>query len=87
MHRMETEMTDQLDVRGQTCPGPTAETLQALKRLLDGATLEVISDYLPARYTIPSLMDDLHYPTTIRENDDGTFTVVIHKVATVAASD
>lgn len=80
-------MTDRLDVRGQTCPGPTAETLQTLKRLPAGATLEVLSDYLPARYTIPALMNDLRYPTTIRENDDGTFTVIIHKATVSVAPD
>ncbi|HMM40893.1 MAG TPA: sulfurtransferase TusA family protein [Thermomicrobiales bacterium] len=79
-------MANLLDVCGQTCPGPTTDTLDALKRLPEGATLEVLSDYLPARYTIPSLMHDLGYPTEVRDNDDGTFTVVVQKVAPVIAS-
>jgi len=81
----ETAMTNHLDVRGQTCPGPTTETLNTLKLLPDGATLNVVSDYLPARYTIPSLMNDLRYPTIVHDNDDGTFTVIIQKVARVAS--
>lgn len=42
-----------LDLRGRRCPATTDETLKALKQLQAGEVLEVVSDYYPARSTIP----------------------------------
>jgi TusA-related sulfurtransferase len=75
-------MIEQLDIRGKACPYPTTEVVDTLKRLPEGATLEVLSDYVPARYTIPALMDDRGYPWELRDNPDGTFTIRIRKVET-----
>lgn len=47
----------ELDLRGSICPGPTADTLAALKKLPVGGKLAVITDYLPARQTIPRLVE------------------------------
>ena len=41
----------ELDVRGSVCPGPTGDTLAALKELPAGGKLVVITDYLLARQT------------------------------------
>jgi tRNA 2-thiouridine synthesizing protein A len=73
-------MTERLDIRGKVCPYPTTEVLDSLKRLPEDATLEVVSDYPPARFTIPYLVDDLGYPWELRDNPDGTFTITIRKV-------
>jgi len=73
-------VTERLDIRGKVCPYPTTEVLDVLKRLPDGATLEVLSDYPPARYTIPALVDDLGYPWEMTDNPDGTFTITIRKI-------
>jgi TusA-related sulfurtransferase len=48
-----TRPTQQLDLRGVTCPDTTAETLRVLGQLAVGEVLEVVSDYYPARTTIP----------------------------------
>lgn len=72
-------MADRLDLRGKVCPYPTTEVLDTLKRLPAGTTLEVLSDYLPARYTIPAMVTDLGYGHDLRDNDDGTFTITIDK--------
>jgi TusA-related sulfurtransferase len=61
------------------CPYPTTEVLDTLKRVPSGTILEVLSDYLPARYTIPAMVTDLGYGHTLQDNDDGTFTITIEK--------
>ena len=55
MERGETPM--ELDPRGSVCPDPLGDTLAALKKLPVGGKLDVISDYLPARQTIPRLIE------------------------------
>lgn len=72
-------MQEHLDLRGKVCPYPTTEVLDTLKRVPSGTTLEVLTDYPPARYTIPSLVTDLGYPHELRDNEDGTITITIEK--------
>ncbi len=50
-----------LDIRGQTCPTTTDETLRALEQMAAGDVLEVVSDYYPARSTIPYHCDKRGY--------------------------
>jgi TusA-related sulfurtransferase len=45
--------TRRLDLRGQTCPTTSDETLRVLEQLASGDVLEVVSDYYPARSTLP----------------------------------
>jgi TusA-related sulfurtransferase len=69
----------ELDLRGNVCPGPTGDTLAALKKLPPGATLTVISDYLPARQTIPHLVEQRGCSWQISEDDGNTFRMEITK--------
>ena len=69
----------ELDVRGSVCPGPTGDTLQALKKLGAGDRLVVISDYLPARQTIPRLVEERGCSWQITEDDGTTFRMEIVK--------
>jgi TusA-related sulfurtransferase len=69
----------ELDLRGSTCPGPTGDTLAALKKLPAGATLVVISDYLPARQTIPRLVEQRGCSWKITEDDGKIFRMEITK--------
>jgi TusA-related sulfurtransferase len=69
----------ELDLRGNVCPGPTGDTLAALKKLPPGATLAVISDYLPARQTIPHLVEQRGCSWQITEDDGKTFRMEITK--------
>ena len=69
----------ELDLRGEVCPGPTGETLQALKKLGAGDRLVVISDYLPARQTIPRLIEERGCSWRISEDDGTTFRMEISK--------
>ena len=69
----------ELDLRGSICPGPTGETLAALKELPPGGKLAVISDYLPARQTIPHLVAQRGCSWQITEDDGTTFRMEIKK--------
>jgi TusA-related sulfurtransferase len=68
-----------LDLRGSVCPGPTAETLLALKRLPPGGTLVLVSDYPPARQTVPRLVEERGCAWRIAEDDGTTFRMEIVK--------
>jgi TusA-related sulfurtransferase len=83
-HLMSVEQqTDQpvveLDLRGSICPGPTADTLAALKELPSGGRLAVITDYLPARQTIPQLLMQRGCSWQMTEDDGKTFRIEIVK--------
>ena len=69
----------ELDVRGSVCPGPTGDTLEALKELSAGDRLVVISDYLPARQTIPRLVEQRGCSWRITDDDGETFRLEIVK--------
>jgi len=69
----------ELDVRGSVCPGPTEDTLAALKKLSAWDKLIVITDYLPARQTIPRLVEQRGCSWQITEDDGKTFRMEIVK--------
>ncbi len=69
----------ELDLRGSICPGPTADTLAALKNLPPGGRLSVLTDYLPARQTIPRLVAQRGCSWQITEDDGKTFRMEIVK--------
>ena len=69
----------ELDLRGNICPGPTADTIAALKELPPGGRLAVITDYLPARQTIPRLLEERGCSWQITEDDGKTFRMEIVK--------
>ncbi len=69
----------ELDLRGSVCPGPTGDTLATLKRLPPGGRLAVITDYLPARQTIPRLVEQRGCSWEITEDDGSTFRMEITK--------
>lgn len=67
----------QLDIRGQVCPNATGSVFAKLRQLPAGETLEVTSDYPPARTTIPTLAAQTGATCSIREGDGNDFVVVI----------
>jgi TusA-related sulfurtransferase len=69
-----------LDLCGQVCPGPTVDTSLKLREMVAGETLEVITDYYPAKQTIPMLMQELGYPCDLIDRDKPVFRFVIRKV-------
>ena len=77
------QTTRVLDLRGQTCPTTSDETLRTLEAMPAGATLEVLSDYYPARSTIPYHCDKRGYQYAFvdsQPNDEpGAWRLRIHK--------
>ena len=69
----------ELDLRGSICPGPTTDTLAALKKLPPAGKLAVISDYPPARQTIPRLIEERGCSWRMTEDDGKTFRMEIVK--------
>lgn len=69
----------ELDLRGSVCPGPTGDTLTALKSLAPGERLTVVTDYPPARQTIPRLLEQRRHSWRITEDDGKTFRLEIVK--------
>ena len=67
----------ELDIRGKVCPDPTMEVYKALERLSVGESLTVISDYPPARQTIPPIAQQFQCPCDIRETSSGQFLILI----------
>jgi TusA-related sulfurtransferase len=70
-----------LDLRGSICPGPTADTLAALKNLPPGGKLAVVTYYLPARQTIPRLLEERGCSWQMTKDDGKTFRLEIVKGA------
>jgi TusA-related sulfurtransferase len=50
-----------------------------LKDMNAGEVLEVVTDYYPARQTIPALMSDLGYPCELVDGDKEVFRFIIEK--------
>lgn len=69
-----------LDLRGKVCPYPTLEPRLALNEMSADEVLEVVTDYYPARQTIPQLMRDLGYPFELVDGDLPVFRFLIQKV-------
>ena len=72
-------ITRTLDVRGQVCPGPTVDTTLTLREMNAGEVLEVVTDYYPAKQTIPALMSELGYPCELVDGDKEVFRFLIEK--------
>jgi tRNA 2-thiouridine synthesizing protein A len=69
----------QIDLRGKVCPYPTLESALALNEMAAGEVLEVVSDYYPARQTIPQLMRERGYSYQLVEGDEPVFRFLILK--------
>jgi tRNA 2-thiouridine synthesizing protein A len=69
----------ELDLRGLVCPYPTSRTAEALARLVPGETLKIVSDYPPARSTIPWVAEDAGHPWELEDLDKQTFIIRITK--------
>lgn len=75
------QIVHHLDLRGQVCPGPTVDTRIKLKEMAVGEVLEVLTDYYPAKQTIPMLMLELGYPCELIDGDQPVFRFVIRKIS------
>jgi TusA-related sulfurtransferase len=69
-----------LDLRGKVCPYPTLEVRQTLQDMEVGQSLEVITDYYPAKQTIPNLVAELGYPCQLIDGDQPIFRFIIQRI-------
>jgi TusA-related sulfurtransferase len=69
----------QLDLRGKACPDTTLEPSLALNGMAVGEVLEVVTDYYPARQTIPQLMRERGYSYELIDGDKPVFRFLIQK--------
>ena len=76
----EEKVDHQLDLRGKVCPYSTVKTNGTLKKIAPGEVLEVITDYYPARQTIPNIMGELGYPCKLVDGDKPVFRFIIQKI-------
>ena len=75
----------ELDIRGKVCPDPTMEVYEALKHLLIGESLTVVSDYPPARQTIPQIAQQFQCTCEIRNTPESHFLILIEHMAVASA--
>lgn len=76
----QTKAAMEIDTRGKVCPYPVIDTREALKKLSQGQTLEVLSDFEPAALgTIPHFCRQKGYPYQVKEEGKGLWRVVIQK--------
>ena len=80
MSIVEVEKIDRhLDLIGKVCPYPTLEPRLALNDMAVGEVLEVVTDFYPARQTIPELMRELGYSYELVDGDKPVFRFIIRK--------
>ncbi len=75
----EAKVDHRLDLIGKVCPYPTLETNVTLKKMTAGEVLEIISDYYPARQTIPDLARNLGYKCELIDGEKPVFRFIIQK--------
>ena len=68
-----------LDLCGQVCPVPTLDTSLTLRQMASGEVLEVVTDYYPAKQTIPALMVELGHSCELLDADQPVFRLRITK--------
>jgi TusA-related sulfurtransferase len=74
----------ELDIRGKVCPAATTDVYAALVRLPPDETLVVISDYPPARQTVPELARQFTRPAEVQEEEGDRFRIVIREPVAAA---
>ena len=69
-----------IDIKGLVCPHPVMKAWNALKTLEDEQVLEVVTDYEPAvKLSIPKLCEKKGYFLEVKDNEDGSWTLLITK--------
>jgi TusA-related sulfurtransferase len=74
-----TRVDRRLHLIGKVCPYPTLDTRSTLQEMAPGEVLEVVTDYYPARQTIPALMNELGYRCELRDASEPVFRFIIRK--------
>ena len=71
-------MSKTLDVRGEICPYPMMQAVNALKKLnQDETELVVITDHAPALETIPTQAARLEFSSKIEETQSTEWRIIL----------
>jgi tRNA 2-thiouridine synthesizing protein A len=68
-----------LDVKGLLCPVPTVMTSKTLKEMKKGKILQIITNDVSTKQSIPSVCSDEGYTLLELREDDGLFYYTIKK--------
>ena len=68
-----------LDVKGLPCPTPTAMTSKTLKDMQKGKTLQVITNDVTTKQSIPSLCSQEGYTLLDLKDQDGLICFIVKK--------
>jgi TusA-related sulfurtransferase len=68
-----------LNLIGKVCPYPTLTTRSTLREMASGQILEVVTDYYPARQTIPGLLNELGCSFELLDGSEPVFRFIIRK--------
>ena len=68
-----------LDVNGEVCPIPAAETRKMLKKIESGKTLEIIGDFDQAILNVINMAEKNHAEVIEKESRQDYFRVIVKK--------
>ena len=68
-----------LDVRGEICPYPMLKAVEAMKRLPDGETLEIITDHAPALESIPTQAKRRRFAFDIQQTGNPEWRIILRR--------
>lgn len=70
-----------LDVRGETCPYPMKKAMEAMQRLPEGESLEVLVDHPPAIDTIRMAANRFNFAMQVFPAGSGEWRLVLRRRA------
>ncbi len=66
-----------IDVRGEICPYPLKKTLEALERLPDGESLEVLTDHPPSLDVIRMFTSPKGFVMRVEDLGPGEWRIIL----------
>ena len=64
-----------LDLRGDICPVPLMKTMDVMKTIGEGQSIEVLTDHSPALLTIPNQAIKMKWDVSIQRKGDSLWTI------------
>ncbi len=71
----------ELDVRGEMCPYPAMKAKDALKKLAQGESLDVLTDHAPALSTVPWEAAKLSFSSEVEVVRAGEWRIHLERAA------
>ena len=74
---MSEEVSQRLEVSGETCPVPLVETRKAIRKASEGDIIEVSGDHAPSKKEIPMAVEEMGLELLGVEEDGDHWTIRI----------